>query len=157
MKNCTCNRPVAQIQQCTSPISRYTPFLTEICTAQLCTFLIQNGALWDICLIHCWIFTWFQTYLIDFPSLMISLQSEYYSIYHGHCIHGLEAAVRPGLRSLKSRFPHAYGAILRETRSHLAVRSGRMRLRRVTKTQLNKGVSRSNITCLICTAKLQIP
>ena len=42
------NRPMASISQYTSPISQNAPFVTE-----MCTFLLQNGALWDICLIHC--------------------------------------------------------------------------------------------------------
>ena len=27
-------------------------FVTEMCT-RVCTFLLQNGALWDVCLMHC--------------------------------------------------------------------------------------------------------
>ena len=29
-------------------------FVTEMCT-RVCTFQLQSGALWDICLMHCWI------------------------------------------------------------------------------------------------------
>ena len=42
------NRPVAQIPQCTSPISHNAPF----CNRNVHTFLLENGALWDICLVH---------------------------------------------------------------------------------------------------------
>ena len=42
-----------QIPQCTSPIWYPTMhhFVTEM--SHVCTFLLQNGALWDICLMHC--------------------------------------------------------------------------------------------------------
>ena len=42
---------VAQILQCTSPISHNAPFCNR--NVHMCTFLLQNGALWDICLMHC--------------------------------------------------------------------------------------------------------
>ena len=41
------NRPVIQIQHI-SPISHNASFVTEMCTC-----LLQNGALWDISLMHC--------------------------------------------------------------------------------------------------------
>ena len=48
-----CNRPVAQISQCTSPIAHNAPFCYRK-FAHVCMFLLQNGALWDIiCLMHC--------------------------------------------------------------------------------------------------------
>ena len=40
--------PDAQIPQCTSPISHNAPFYIEICT-----FLLQIGALWDMGLVPC--------------------------------------------------------------------------------------------------------
>ena len=42
-------RPISQITQYTSPISHNAPFLQQKC-ARVCTFLLQNGALWGICL-----------------------------------------------------------------------------------------------------------
>ena len=40
---------VSQIPQCTSPIYHNAPFLLKC--AHVCTFVLQNGALWIICLI----------------------------------------------------------------------------------------------------------
>ena len=48
------NWPVAQIPQCTSLILIMHHFGTEMW--HLCTFLLQNGALWDICFNHCGIY-----------------------------------------------------------------------------------------------------
>ena len=45
------NRPVAQIPQCASPIFHNAPLCNR--NVHMCTFLLQNGALWDICLMHC--------------------------------------------------------------------------------------------------------
>ena len=45
------NRSVLQIPQCTSPISHNAPFCNR--NVHVCTFLLQNDALWDICLMHC--------------------------------------------------------------------------------------------------------
>ena len=45
------NRTVAQISQCTDPIPTMHPFVTEC--AHVCTFLLLNGALWDVCLMRC--------------------------------------------------------------------------------------------------------
>ena len=44
------NRPVAQIPQCTSLISHNAPFCNR--NLHVCAFLLQNGALWDMCLMH---------------------------------------------------------------------------------------------------------
>ena len=44
-------RPIIKIPQSTSPISHNATF----CDRNVCTFLLQNGALWDICMMHCWI------------------------------------------------------------------------------------------------------
>ena len=44
------NIPVIQIQNCTVPNPTMHHFVTY---AHVCTFLLQNGALWDICLMHC--------------------------------------------------------------------------------------------------------
>ena len=44
-------RPVQQIPQCTSPMSHNAPFCNR--NVHVCTFLLQNGALWDIYLMHC--------------------------------------------------------------------------------------------------------
>ena len=46
------NRSVAQIPQCIKLISHNAPFCNRKC-AHVCTFLLQNGALWDICPVHC--------------------------------------------------------------------------------------------------------
>ena len=43
------NRPVAQIPQCTSSISHNPP----LCNKNVHIFLLQNGALGDIWLMHC--------------------------------------------------------------------------------------------------------
>ena len=49
---CGCNRPGAQIPQCTSPISHNAPFYNR--NVHTCAhFCYKNGALWDICLMHC--------------------------------------------------------------------------------------------------------
>ena len=45
------NWPVAEIQPCINPPSHNAPFWTETCTC-MHIFLSQNGALWDICLVH---------------------------------------------------------------------------------------------------------
>ena len=45
--NCT----VAQIPKCTRPISHNAPFCNR--NVHMCTFLLQNGALGDICLMCC--------------------------------------------------------------------------------------------------------
>ena len=45
------NRPVAQILNGTRPIFHNAPFCNR--NVHMCTFLLQNGALWDICLLHC--------------------------------------------------------------------------------------------------------
>ena len=45
------NRPVAQIPQCTNPISHNVPLCNR--NVHVCTFLLQNGALWDSCLMFC--------------------------------------------------------------------------------------------------------
>ena len=42
--------PAAQIPQCNSPISHNAPFCNR--NVHVCTFLLQNGALWDIHLMH---------------------------------------------------------------------------------------------------------
>ena len=47
-----CDRPIAQIPQCTSPIYHDASFCKQKC-AHVCTFLLQNGASLDICVIHC--------------------------------------------------------------------------------------------------------
>ena len=44
-----CNKPISQISQCIRQISLNAPF----CTRNVCTFLVQNGALWDRGLVHC--------------------------------------------------------------------------------------------------------
>ena len=44
-------RSLPQTPQCTSPISHNAPFCNR--KVHVCTFLLQNDALWDICLIHC--------------------------------------------------------------------------------------------------------
>ena len=49
------NRPFAQIPQCTSSISHNAPFCNRnvhMCAHFLCTFLLQNGALCDNCMMH---------------------------------------------------------------------------------------------------------
>ena len=48
---CLCNRSISQIPQCTSPTSHNAPFCYR--NVHMCTFLLQSGALWDICLMHC--------------------------------------------------------------------------------------------------------
>ena len=45
------NRPVAQITQCTSPISYKAPYCNR--RAHVRIFMLQNVSLWDICLMHC--------------------------------------------------------------------------------------------------------
>ena len=45
---CLCNRPVAQIPQCTSPISHNASF----CNRNMQTFVLQNDALQDIGMMH---------------------------------------------------------------------------------------------------------
>ena len=45
------NRPANQIPHCTSPTSRNAPFCNR--NVHMCTFLLQNGALCDIYLMHC--------------------------------------------------------------------------------------------------------
>ena len=47
------NRPVAQIPQCTSSITHNAQFCNRNMHIHVCTFLLQNGASWDICLMHC--------------------------------------------------------------------------------------------------------
>ena len=47
-----CYRSVTQIPQCTGPTSINAPF----CDRNVCTFLLQNVALWYICLMHCGIY-----------------------------------------------------------------------------------------------------
>ena len=42
-------RPIEQIPRCTSSISHNAPF----CNRNMHTFLLQNGASWDIWLMHC--------------------------------------------------------------------------------------------------------
>ena len=44
-------RHVAQIPQCTIPISHNAPFCNR--NVHVCTFLLQNSALWYIYLMHC--------------------------------------------------------------------------------------------------------
>ena len=48
-------RPVAQIPQCTSPISHNAPFYSR--NVHMCAHSVPNGTLWDICLMHCGICT----------------------------------------------------------------------------------------------------
>ena len=48
------NCPVAEIPQRTSPTSHNTPFCSRMCYA--CIFMLHNGALGDICLMHWEIF-----------------------------------------------------------------------------------------------------
>ena len=43
------NRPISQIPECIYAITHNAPF----CNRNVCTFLLQNGALWDIFLMHC--------------------------------------------------------------------------------------------------------
>ena len=50
--SCWINRPLAQFSQCTSPTSHYTPVSNRMCTFYVCIFLLQNGKLWDICLMR---------------------------------------------------------------------------------------------------------
>ena len=46
------NRPVAQIPQCTTAISHNAPFCNR--NVHVCAhFCYKNGALWDICVMHC--------------------------------------------------------------------------------------------------------
>ena len=45
--------PGVQIPQCTSPISHNAPLCSRNVHTYVCTFLLQNGALWDICPMHC--------------------------------------------------------------------------------------------------------
>ena len=47
------NRPIGQIPQCIRKISHNAPFLNRNVTPNMCTFLLQNGALWDAGLVHC--------------------------------------------------------------------------------------------------------
>ena len=46
-----CSRPIAQIPQCTRPISHNASFCNR--NVHVRTFLLRIGALWDICLVHC--------------------------------------------------------------------------------------------------------
>ena len=50
-QQCSMNRSIAQIPQCTSPLPHHAPYCDR--NVHVCTFLSQNGALWDICLMHC--------------------------------------------------------------------------------------------------------
>ena len=45
------SRPAAQTPQCITPISHNAPFCNR--NVHVCTFLLQNGALWDISVMHC--------------------------------------------------------------------------------------------------------
>ena len=49
-----CYWPISQISQCTGPISHNVPFCNR--NVHVCTFLLQNSALWDICQMHCGIY-----------------------------------------------------------------------------------------------------
>ena len=48
------NRQISQIPRCTCPINHNAPFCNKKCK-HVCPFLLQNRALWDICLVYCWI------------------------------------------------------------------------------------------------------
>ena len=45
--------PNSQISQCVRQISNNALFCNRNVHTHMCTFLLQNGALWDICLTHC--------------------------------------------------------------------------------------------------------
>ena len=46
------DNPISLIPQCIRQMSHNASFVTEMCT-HLCTFLLQNDALWDMGLVHC--------------------------------------------------------------------------------------------------------
>ena len=46
-----CNRPISQIPKCICAISHNATFCDR--NVHMCAHLLQNGALWDICLVHC--------------------------------------------------------------------------------------------------------
>ena len=45
------DRSISQIPQCIKQISHHAPFCNR--NVHTCTFLLQNGALWDMGLLHC--------------------------------------------------------------------------------------------------------
>ena len=66
-----CNRPVSQVPKCTCPISHSSPF----CNRNVCTFLLQNGELWDICVMReGFLAATKQLYKWYFPSVRLSVR-----------------------------------------------------------------------------------
>ena len=73
------NRAISQIPQCIRQISHNAPY----CNAPFCNrnvhTLLQNGALWDICLMHCGVFemglyNWYLVSTVDTDGLVLQQQ-----------------------------------------------------------------------------------